>query len=104
MQPLPDDPDVDAILDADDPTLYRMWRHRALGATRGQALSTLNPKRSQILLKMPHVEYRIVDMVARSRGLSHYALVRQCIATHLIEDCAVEPEAIPYLNRYGVLP
>ena len=103
-----DDPDVEeaieAALDADDATVYRMWRHRARGGTVGQLIAGAERRRRGVQLSMPIEEFRIVYRAALSRGLTPASYVRQCVATSLVEEHGVDAGSIPWLTRDGLLP
>ena len=91
------DGDLDAVLDADDPTLYRMWRYRALGATMGQLAHV--PQVSNVQLQLKDNDVRIVKAAARDKGLNVHAYLRSCVARCLIADYGLEPPDIPSLAR-----
>lgn len=104
--PWPDDPDelLERALDAQDATTNRMWRHRVRGNTVGMIAARLDEPRRSIQLRPPVAEARLVAQVARQRGLTTAAYVRQCVATSLVEEHGIDPSAIPWWTRDGLLP
>lgn len=96
---------VEQALDRDDATGDRLWRHRLTGNTANVvALAARGRKRQSVVLNMPIAEHVIVSEIARDCGLSPVDLVRQCVFTHLTEDCAIPAERLSWLGRAGLLP
>jgi hypothetical protein len=88
---------IDAALDADDETLHRMWRYRALGATLGQLAYV--PPNGKASVQLKGEDFRLVRAAAVDKGLSVHAYLRTCIARCLIADYGLEPPDIPSLAR-----
>jgi hypothetical protein len=87
-------------LDATD--RQRNWRFRALGSSYAEALAD-SPREARLGLKIPVGEMRIVREVAKERGIGTEQLMRRAFATWLVAIGEVDPEAIPYLTKGGML-
>jgi len=97
MSDLETDADIDAALDADDETLNRMWRYRALGKTLGQLAYV--PKVGIARLQLKGEDFKLVRAAAQDKGLSVNAYLRTCLARCLIADYGLDPPDIPSLAR-----
>lgn len=101
----PDDPAdhaaLDRVLNADDPTTYRMWRYRAVGMTMAQAVVAADTTRRSVALHMPGAEHSTLSTIARGHGLTPVRFVRRSVATFLREEGHTR-ETLPWLMRDGV--
>jgi hypothetical protein len=92
---------VDGILDADDPTLYRMWRYAAVGMDFSSAMKQL-PEYRGITLRVPSVEHAKLGAAARRRNVTPTQLVRQIVAEWLTETEGIPAEDVPWLMQHGL--
>ena len=98
-----DDPEeaVERALDAEDRTLYRMWRHRVLGNTVARVIAMGRVAHAVVQLRVPAAEHAIVARTVRDNGIAMAAFLRRAIASELIHGYGVSPDDIPWLGKDG---
>lgn len=76
---------IDALLDATDTTLDKMWRYKSLGKTLGQIHADLPDKRN-VSINLRGEEVAIIKAAATEAGLTSAGYLRTCLARCILAD------------------
>jgi hypothetical protein len=85
----------------DETPRHPRWRYRAAGPM-GEALADA-PRSFRLNLRVPVGEMRVLRDVAASRGIGADTLARRAIGTWLVAVGEVDPAALPYFCRGGLV-
>lgn len=90
------------LAEMDDTPRNKMWRTRAQGMPFSVAMSYA-PTIYRLDLRIPVGEMRVLNDVAKSRGLPTRTYLRRAVATVMVACDGVDPSMIPSMVQTGLI-